>query len=515
MVGVSRELELKFALTREQLARLNADPVLKLLRQGKPKTRTLHSIYFDTPDFRLHDAGYTLRLRRVGRTWRQTVKSGVGVHGGVSHPVEIETVVKADRIDLEQIQDKRVRVGLRQLLGDSQLSPVFETVVQRTEHQLKTAEGCAAELALDNGVIRAGASEMPVCEAEMELKAGPPQGLLPLVSKLFTGERLKLAGESKAEAGYRLLGKLVDEPLQPLKARLPEFARDSCAGDALLKAVATAVEQILHNWQVVLDSPDPEGPHQMRVGLRRLRSLLQVFKPVVKKAELPDFAGRSRNLSDLVSRLREADVLIDGLIGPLDAEGGKHTPVKPLINVMSTARETARADLRSTLGAPEQMQAQLEIALLPAFLAESVADTRAAQRPMKKLARKALAKSWRKVEERAVGIDRLTEEERHELRKRLKMLRYAVEFVSPLYPEKKVARFLTRLEHLQDLFGYMNDVFEVRKLAGMSPDPAWEKPEVQRAIGLVIGWHTAHAEDAWHNARRIWKELKSTPRFWE
>jgi CHAD domain-containing protein len=161
------------------------------------------------------------------------------------------------------------------------------------------------------------------------------------------------------------------------------------------------------------------------------------------------------------------------------------------------------------------MQAQLEIALLPAFLAESVADTRAAQRPMKKLARKALAKSWRKVEERAVGIDRLTEEERHELRKRLKMLRYAVEFVSPLYPEKKVARFLTRLEHLQDLFGYMNDVFEVRKLAGMSPDPAWEKPEVQRAIGLVIDWHTAHAEDAWHNARRIWKELKSTPRFWE
>ena len=77
MSGVSgKELELKLELTPEELQRVSTHPALEALTVGKPVTRVLRSIYFDTPDHRLRVQGISLRLRAIGEQWVQTVKGG-------------------------------------------------------------------------------------------------------------------------------------------------------------------------------------------------------------------------------------------------------------------------------------------------------------------------------------------------------------------------------------------------------------------------------------------------------
>ena len=80
---------------------------------------------------------------------------------------------------------------------------MFETVVKRTTRQLHSGDG-ELELALDEGMVRAGGAEDAICEAELELKSGAPECLLQTAAKLFGAEPVRLAESSKAERGYSL-----------------------------------------------------------------------------------------------------------------------------------------------------------------------------------------------------------------------------------------------------------------------------------------------------------------------
>src|SRR5262245_66344885 len=96
----SKELEFKLELTPEELQRVGAHPALEDLTVGKPVTRVLRSIYFDSPDHRLRAQGISLRLRAIGDQWVQTVKGGKGINNGVSNPDELEAVVAKPEPDL-------------------------------------------------------------------------------------------------------------------------------------------------------------------------------------------------------------------------------------------------------------------------------------------------------------------------------------------------------------------------------------------------------------------------------
>ena len=88
---------------------------------------------------------------------------------------------------------------------------------------------------------------------------------------------------------------------------------------------------------------------------------------------------------------------------------------------------------------------------------EDFGQTERLAQPVVELAGKALNKRSKKVRKCAHGLEALTVEQRHELRKELKKLRYAVEFFLPLYRAKRVDPFLKRLKKLQTVFGDLND----------------------------------------------------------
>ena len=251
-----RELALKLELSKSDVERLCGELPEDELGIGPPTRKKLRSIYFDTPEYDLHAAGISLRLRRQNGGWLQTAKADQHVDGGISNPIELEAPVDREEPDPAKIADKKIKRAVQKAATGKTLKPVFETVVQRTTRTIK-AQGSEIELAVDEGEIRTGDEAREVREAELELKAGDVAGLLFAAEKLWAGHELKLSTRSKAEHGYRLALRKKGTSTEPEKARPVRIrCKDTCA-KAFAAILPSAARQILVNREVVLQTDDP------------------------------------------------------------------------------------------------------------------------------------------------------------------------------------------------------------------------------------------------------------------
>ena len=137
------EIELKFLLDEAGEAALRRAPALRAMAEAPAKRSRLRSIYFDTPDQALRRAKIALRLRKVGRGWVQTVKRGSGAGTGLFAVQEDEAPAPGGRLDFGLIADADLRAAVEDAIGDAPLSPVFETVMERTTRNLATEGGTA------------------------------------------------------------------------------------------------------------------------------------------------------------------------------------------------------------------------------------------------------------------------------------------------------------------------------------------------------------------------------------
>jgi inorganic triphosphatase YgiF len=483
---------------------------LEGLTVGKPETRTLRSLYFDTPDHQLRAQGISLRLRSSqDRGWVQTVKAGNGVGEGVFQRIEFEAPLADPEPDLQAISDRKLRRKIAQASTRSSLEPVFETLITRTTRKLH-ADDAELELALDEGVICAGKQQSALCEAELELKAGSPASLLEVATTLFASGSLRLAHASKAERGYNLLLGRHDEGLVPQRASHPVLSGDESCAAAFLLFLQSANAQIVANRRVVLETEDPEGAHQLRIGLRRLRSALRAFRPLMDTPLLRQIETHARDLAASVGRLRDADVLIEDIVAPVAGRLKGEPGIRELRECLGAHRLKVRDAVRRDLSGAPWSKLQLDLLLWPPTLAENAR----LQRPVADFAGMALSKGWKKLAKLGAAIDRLSNEQRHEMRKALKSLRYTGEFFASLYRESDVARFAKELKSLQDVFGYVNDVVVAKELTPIAREFSASDPEVQRAAGYVLGWHDAQAAHRWTAAPKEWCRLQKRSRYW-
>jgi inorganic triphosphatase YgiF len=505
--GVSRELKLE--LTPQELQRVGMHPALGDLTVGKPVTRTLRSIYFDTPDHRLRAHGMSLRLRSIGDRWVQTIKPGRGPRNGSAESGTIEATLAGPEPDLAAINDGKVRRQVEKALKTSTLEPQFETLVTRTTRKLHSDKG-DLELALDEGVIRAGAVESRLCEAELELKAGSPECLLETAAALFSSEPIRLAEGSKAERGYNLLLRRQDASAAPQKARHVALSGSESCAQALTLFVDAATEQIALNRRALLETDDPEAAHQFRIGLRRLRSALRIFRPLADTPATRELEQHAREVGRRISELRNADVFIESIYSPVAGAMKGEPGFGELREGLLAHRATRRDEARKALAGDTWSKLQLYLLLWPSTV-ESNGKLQTALRP---LAQTALAKAWKKIARQADGIVDLSIEQRHDLRKALKGFRYAAEFLGTLYDKDKVDRFIKDLKALQDVFGYVNDVATARELNGICQARCPDNAEAQRAAGYVLGWHDVNARQMWERAPKEWRRLKKRTAFW-
>lgn len=498
---MAREFELKILLDEDGEARLRAAPALRELRAGRPATRKLVSVYYDTPGRTLRAAGIALRLRRSGRRWVQTVKRGRGrMAAGLSTPEESEAPAPGGRPDLELVEPRALREAVAAAIGGEALAPVFETRFRRTS-QLLAVSGGEVELAIDSGEIVAGERSATLREAELELKSGKPEAVSAAGQALFTGGPVRFAARSKAERGYALAaGEAAVLPLAPRRARKLAVEGDMPAGEAASAILSECLDQIAANMALIAGSDDPGGPHQLRVGLRRLRSALSALRRRVRRARA--LAAAARDLAAAVGALRDIDVLRGELLAPLG--GGED--IAALDRALARRVGPAREILRATLKGPDATR----------FLFET-GTAAVAAKPGKRTAREAFAraldKRWSAVTELGDRMEGLDMEARHVLRKRLKKLRYPAEFARGMYAAD-AASFLEALRWLQNAFGALNDLATAEDMLTGPGAPGLGSPLAQRGAGRVLGWYGMKARRDWEKAVANWQRLVEAGPFW-
>jgi inorganic triphosphatase YgiF len=275
------EIEFKFHIPAQRLKSLEA-----AVRRAPVRRTRLRARYFDTAGGTLASHGAVLRLRQEGRRWVQTAKAlGDGPLHRLEHNVDLG-VARAGAAPVPDVQRHAgTPVGdtLNRLMAASgePLVETYGTDIWRLTRELRT-RGAVVELALDTGSITAhppggGAPRVAaVCELEMELVSGDVPGLVALAHRWSQQHRLWFSTVSKAERGERLLAGIEWAPA--VKARAPRFPDgDFPPGPTVQRAVVAAcLAQILPNAsELGADSDDAEHLHQLRIGIRRLRTALR------------------------------------------------------------------------------------------------------------------------------------------------------------------------------------------------------------------------------------------------
>jgi triphosphatase len=506
---MDRELELKVELSGSDVARLEGDLRASELDIGPLSSTRLRSIYFDTPKHDLHAAGISWRVRQQDGAWLQTVKAEQTVADGVSNPIELEAPLDTADPDIAKIADRKIKRAVQKAIKGTAIYPIFETVIQRSTRTITAKDG-KVELALDDGVVRAGDAKSQVREAELELKAGSAEALLFAAEKLLAGQELRLSRRSKAERGYRLALGRTGSRAEPEKARDPSISRKDTCAEALAEFLQSATRQVVTNRTAVLETGDPRAAHQLRIGLRRLRSALRIVRPLADGNSLRAFELNARDLGRCVGELRDSDVLISGLHAPIEAVAPDKTGFAELREALLRNREVKREEVRAALRGPVWTKLQLYLALWPRTLQENPK----LERTIAKHARKVLRRTWKKPQKLGRGLDDLDQEQRHEMRKALKKLRYQSEFFAPLFAKGRTHRFIERLKELQDVFGYVNDAQMAPKLAEVQHNQHAGEAAA-KAAGYAIGRHELEAAHVWERARKAWKRLERTRQFWE
>jgi adenylate cyclase len=497
---MAEEIEIKLALPETAQRAFLRHP---LLRGAEPlPARKLNNVYYDTPELALHRQGIALRTRRQGRAWLQTVKCAGTASGGLSQRPEWEHPFTG-RFDFAGVDDARVRAQLERHRLQDRLEPAFETVFARRTWRLAPARGSSVLLMLDRGWIAAGGRRESLCEIEIELVRGKTEALFEVARALAADLPLHPEALSKAERGYRLR---LNAPLRPVKAGPTPLLTAHTPHDAFRSIAAACLAQFQANALGAAES-DPEFVHQMRVALRRLRSALRTFRPVLPQGFEAAVVPPLRALAAVLGRARDWDVLAEDIVAPVRQSFPDDARLAALADAVERRRLSAHAEVQAALAgrAPAlallDFNARLHRAAAPL---EEPALAAFAARRLSRLQRKALA-----LARAAQNADpaRL-----HALRIGVKRLRYAVEFFAPLYRGRALGNALATLTALQDSLGALNDLSRAGPLLMQCIDSA---PALREAVALAGGWHGPRHAVLQRLTFQELRRLQKMKRFWK
>lgn len=496
---MAEEIELKLALPESARRALPRHPLIAAA--AKLGMRKLVNVYYDTPDLALHRHAIALRTRKQGRHWLQTVKCAGTASGGLAVRPEWEQPF-GGRFDFSGVDDPHVRERLERHRIQSHLAPAFGTVFSRTTWRLTPAPGTSVLLMLDRGRIEAGEASEEISEIELELEQGNAAALFDLALNLAASLPLRPAVLSKAERGYCLRHGI---KAGPAKAEPSPVHAGQTPIEAFRDIAAACIVQLQLN-ELGAEEDDPEFIHQMRVALRRLRSALRVFRPVLPAAFVETAVPQIRSLAQALGRARDRDVLAREVLAPVHAAFPGDARIEALCAAVETERQGMRREARAALAAPEHARFILSLAaMLHALPAVAGGE------PLAAFAARRIGKLHKKARALAAAAQDLDAGALHALRIGAKRLRYAIEFFAPLYRAKDVRPALAALTALQDALGALNDLAGAGEPLMRCAD---EYPALREAVALAGGWHGPRYEALRAELPGRIGQLLALKRFW-
>ena len=513
------ELELKFAVPSYQQSVLRKNIDTKTAQQQR-----LSAYYFDTPNQDLAKQGIALRIRFEDSQWVQTLKTA---GDGVAKRVELNTVLSLtgtpDTLDVSSlvpdvslITEPTVVAQLTSIMPLDELAQAltvqYFTDVQRISRQIKK-NNSRIEIAYDIGKVgigrlnsqkpanNPGLTQSDIHEIEFELLEGDPSDLIDIAKTWCKKYKLYLSTVTKAQRGSLLLAN--KQYAQPVKADLAVLQlHKGISQFAFLQAVVNnCLVQILPNASAIAEgSPDGNLVHQLRVGIRRLRTALKHFKFAQDYID-PNWLMVLKQTFSLLGEYRDKEILQIKTQPLLESVGAPHVEWSTAVDIMPI--DAVRAN-------------DFQILLL-----ELIGFTHLAVPADNPKAKATVAKKLEKLFTAiAVASDKfasLDTESQHGVRKDLKSLRYVSEFAAPLFASqtngkkgKKAAElnaFLQYLEPAQDVLGEYNDnvVGHANYLEKAKTDP--------NAL-FAVGWFSGREQASAEQCAVSLKTVKNAPKFW-
>jgi triphosphatase len=529
------EQELKLNVPVDAQARVE-----QAVKRAKFSEIQLRALYFDTPSRALARARISLRLRLEGNQWVQTLKMP-GEHS--LSRIEINQDRPEATLDLAIYAGTPTGDVLSGLTEALQVC--YETDVQRLLRDIRTRSG-VVELAFDRGWLRAGTLQLPISEVEFELKRGKLEAVFEIGRTWQQRFGLILDFRSKAERGDRLaqlaqtLTTLeaqdtsdtasIEQQTQDRAQQVADFwkprsaasidlatvIKERDAAQVLAAVTSECLEHIVRNTAVLCEvdtagvcrAATPEHVHQLRVGIRRLRSAWSFFDGLTELPS-PEHRQKIKSYFSQLGGTRDEDVLKESIL-PLLAVAGLPPLVLPTSpHQDSSAQNVASTDFQSwlldTLGQCTIPAITTDALIGPAAATIHASSTdfefpraiRYERLPaLKPLLIKKLKKWHQQIVRNGLVFQTLDIEQQHALRKKSKRLRYALQFCESLFPESNLSIYRKPLANVQDILGEMNDLYVAQPLFESLKS---DQPQAWFACGWIqarLGTLTKEASEA-------------------
>ncbi|MBO2456063.1 CYTH and CHAD domain-containing protein [Actinomadura violacea] len=465
---------------------------------GEPETFTLHASYFDTADLRLAAHGITLRRRRGGTDAGWHLKMPVGPDGKqeLRAPLGRPKVVPA-----------RLAALVAAYTRGEPLRPVATLETRRTVVRLLGGGGALrAEVADDlvTGQDVRDAADGPAQrwrEIEVELGDGTPELLK------AAGKRLRKAGARRAKASSKL-GRLLGDAIVPsdaararaaCKARLVAAIDNgkgpATTGDAVMAYLAAQVGTVTEGDPKARLGED-DAVHRMRVAVRRIRSTLKAYRPVLEDGRTEPLGPELKWLSAVLGEVRDLEVLRMRFQERL----GGATP--PWLDDLARQERVAYKRLNAALKEPRYFALLNELDRLSAEPPLASAAGRKARKELPEL----VTRSWDRMARAyaSIAIAEDAEVARHETRKAAKRARYAAELATPVLgvAAKRVAKDAKRIQEV--LGGYQDGVIAMEHLKAAAARTRNTSEAFD--LGVLYGWERCEAETARDRLSVTWSQ---------
>lgn len=465
-----QEIELKLTLPYS-----DRDALVKMLGKTAPlaSRKSVHqrllSTYFDTPAQDLRKMRMALRIRQIdsstGPVWVQTLKTGGEWGSALTRRGEWEEKLQSHGLSMDALQ----ATPWREIDPDGALykalMPCFTTRFERTSWQVRTKDHSRVEVALDIGQIESAGQFAPICELELELKAGRASSLFELAQSISANVAVVPASLSKAERGYALAQGTLGLPQH---SRPPKLSRSQSLVEAAQQVFRETFFQFTRNLDTLVVTDNAELVHQARVGWRRFKSALRLFKPVLARERIPDVASL-KPLLDSLGRMRDLDVALAETLPQTAAIYTLDNPSRQLhwnqfVQSLADAAQAERISFRSALRVPVVGATLLrvtryieEMSPLDAVVTESKA------RGLDSWSEHRLQRLQRKLEQ---SIEAATDKDsQHRARILAKRLRYGLESMQTVLPNRLAKKGLMKAAALQGAIGVSRDFQRLHQFA--------------------------------------------------
>jgi CHAD domain-containing protein len=346
----------------------------------------------------------------------------------------------------------------------------------------------------------------------MEIRA-----IFDLALQLLKAASIRVETRSKAERGYRLLG--AGGPM-PQAFSVGPVALESAMSveEALERIGQRCLTHLLTNEQAAL-AGEPEGIHQVRVAVRRLRSALLALKRPLQNNHYRWASEELRRIAHAIAPVRNLDIFAASLLPPVSHAMPSGMGFERLLDAVERRRRVVFDQAKQAILSQRYTESMLR--LLRWFVARGWRDQQISEHAAILLDRivdvapNLIERHHRKARKRSKRFEELTATPRHRLRIAVKHLHYIIEFLGSLFDKDQVRTFVKCLRSLQDDLGYANDVRVAHDLVDqISEATNQDARAISRAGGIVLGWHERVLADRNPTIRKHVRRFRRLDRFW-